>query len=771
MSEIRITFQSTPKTQTKTVVGSVESQQFIEHLRVGEVLNAQLKLVDGKYYLQIKNTELLISELDVKQWQLKEHQFVKLKVKSLTGATELQIIPNRSYDQRPNVQRPTDDVSISRANAELVKNNQGVDRNNSEQPVNKDVLPPRSDNDKLILEVRRFLNSTQLANSAATTHSLTEQVSTQTSTSNVRGKPVDNSSQLPTTTAKTAIIQQTSDKTDKLFGKSGLLPLSKQPNLNPDQNPKSVTTKQVEVSNVGQAELKQIAQKEKPFQQTTIQHSSNLNPSSLNPSSQQPINQLPSTQQQVNQQPNKQTPKINLNIQTKQKSNPSSGTKNTSVADAMNSLIQYSKSAINHSSLRSQSDQRTEISTNSHQASPKNIPQNTNEAAPAEHNNLKHLNLEIPVSIPDKDAFPLLSEKINAAYTRLVANPRSTTESFSKLLAQLNRLNQWSADNKSSRRSESGSQSEKLAADLKESLKDLFRYITPKENIKSAKSVERALRQSGTFLEKRMVKKERVSEEKKAKATPELTIHKDLKANLNRVMATSLYNLAKLKMPAQLQQTAPSTATINSQQNSSLNKNNGVNPTVTVSSSELLGQSKSNLLNNIKNKLIQYSSNKANATNTAELEAITKDVLKHTQAAVSRSQLTQLTNLRPETSAQQWLFEIPVFNKEDIDLFMLYMREHKKEEQNSTETKKWSIVMQFDIGGLGKIRAMLSWNKSSVEVKFFAENENTVELVSDELSYFKKLLNNQGLSFNELSVEQAKLDELSIQFSKAESNV
>ena len=60
---------------------------------------------------------------------------------------------------------------------------------------------------------------------------------------------------------------------------------------------------------------------------------------------------------------------------------------------------------------------------------------------------------------------------------------------------------------------------------------------------------------------------------------------------------------------------------------------------------------------------------------------------------------------------------------------------------------------------------MLSWENNKIQVRFLAEQQNTVNLVGTELEHFQKMLNKQDITFEQLTVEQAQLDDLSVQFS------
>jgi len=109
-------------------------------------------------------------------------------------------------------------------------------------------------------------------------------------------------------------------------------------------------------------------------------------------------------------------------------------------------------------------------------------------------------------------------------------------------------------------------------------------------------------------------------------------------------------------------------------------------------------------------------------------------------------------------------------NSKEVDTFLIQFAEHSADEDDNDGKKDWSLILQFDIAPLGKLRAMLTWHNEKVQVRFLTEQHNTAELISKELEYFQNVLTDQGLSFEQLTVEQSMLDDIKIRFSKGQSH-
>lgn len=742
MSEIRIIHQQTLQTPEQSAVRSQLSDQFVENLRTGQVLTARLVSMEGKYWLIVEDFKLAIPEEKVQQWQLREDQAIKLKVKSLSEPVELQIIKKPEVSQAtktindPLQKQPTLLQTMTDQATKAKTDNLPENKAAPQQPITKDGAEAQTkikhNAEKLILEVRNYFNKNILTTdnqgkSTSTDNQITKSGSQQT--------PDAGRSTASTEQPATAKITQRSLLSAGSMGTAALLSSSTEKatpeNRTNQANPDSVA-KSIPKSDSGQP----TASAPKDGENKQLNSPANTDLTNL----------LKSNKTTVENKVTAQTP-----LQQ--------GTRSSSENQQLKIAVPTDSGATGKPDVA--------VNIKSPQAAAV-LPANVRPAvdpATSSAAKVEKINFEIMASLPDKERFPLLSEKLIAAYQRHMNQRQPLTNSFNQLLTQLQRLNDWSTKYKSLRHSPNGEQSAKMATDLRQSLKDLFRYISQKDTLTSGKAVEKALRQSGTFLESRTAQQEN-AQQKQLKVSPELTLHKDLKANLNRVMATALYNLAKssASQSQSASQAAQTTATATATAKDALLS------TATRTAQETPALLKNNLLDNIKMQLRKYTAAQTAAGNLKELNIITKEVLKAVQSALSQSQLGQLTNLRPDTSAQQWFFELPVMNNNQLDVFSLYIKEHKVDEEHEKKSSEWSLVLQFNLGNLGRIRAMLKWQESQIKIRFLAEQSSTVALVDQELAQLKNKIAFEGLSFDELTVEQAQLDDLKIQFSESAIN-
>jgi len=802
MSEIRIIHQQIQRSLDNSVTHPRATDKFIENLRVGQVLEAQLVKVDNKYWLMIESIKLPIRKEIVVQLGLQENQAIRMKVRSKAEPVELQIIKTKSKNAEQAKQPAIinsrqvagqNQTNVSGRNNSSIATNAGANtgvvagnkvvqqeqstRTNSEGKQLKNNLTAADKNnaDKLIHEARKFLSKTIAAPILSSAESTKPDVAASTKASTTHGNTAKAKSN-GTINPKTGVTpsQSTGQQSKTTVASNNAISDSMR-NLISQSRANSVITAKAVIQN----------------EQSTTTKLNTVNPNLI----QQPTTKAvqPETKANLNTMRAVATPIKSEQAATK--SEQSTGKAEQSTIKAERSTIKAEQSTIKaeQSTIKAEqtavkgekhinrteqvalkgeqvvTKQKTTTGKNDSKAHLSTPGTSSNRVMPENKPiNLERAKLEVSVNLPDKDKFPLLSEKLAHAYQRLLPAQQTNAKSINNLFSQLQRLNQYSLNKKSTRGATTSTQSVKLAADLKESLKDLFRYISHKDNLKSGKSIEKALRQSGTFLEKRNRIVQESTKQQNTKTSVEPTLHKDLKANLNRVLATALYNLAKINT------TKPSTTTT-----TTTSTTTGSNPTTGTEKSspglarQLSGNtsaSGNNLIQNIRNQLSSFKGASARADFMPELEKITKEVLKNVQSAIFRSQLGQLTNLRPESAPQQWVFELPVMNNKEIDLFFVQFKEHETKDDDEKGKKGWSLILQFDIFPLGKIRAMLTWAENKVNIKFLAEQRATVDLVNNELKHFQNILSDQGLKFEELSVEHTLLNDMNINFSKVRTN-
>ena len=100
MSEIRIIHQQIQLSLEHTVAQSSVTDKFVDNLKVGQVLNAQLVHLDNKYWLMIESIKLPVSRDTIEQMGFKENQVIRMRVRSSSDPVELKIVKNKTPDRK-----------------------------------------------------------------------------------------------------------------------------------------------------------------------------------------------------------------------------------------------------------------------------------------------------------------------------------------------------------------------------------------------------------------------------------------------------------------------------------------------------------------------------------------------------------------------------------------------------------------------------------------------------------------------------------------------
>lgn len=142
-------------------------------------------------------------------------------------------------------------------------------------------------------------------------------------------------------------------------------------------------------------------------------------------------------------------------------------------------------------------------------------------------------------------------------------------------------------------------------------------------------------------------------------------------------------------------------------------------------------------------------------------------LLKLLAGMIHKLQFNQLhsllqSNTNAESPLQQsWFFELPIINAEQqIQTFNFRIdQEEKNPHLNKDEQEKelqWKLLLSFDLDGLGPIYVQVSLSKHSVSSVLWADHDSTLSLLESEAEYFKRQLENIGLSVDELRCQKGQ---------------
>lgn len=127
------------------------------------------------------------------------------------------------------------------------------------------------------------------------------------------------------------------------------------------------------------------------------------------------------------------------------------------------------------------------------------------------------------------------------------------------------------------------------------------------------------------------------------------------------------------------------------------------------------------------------------------LSTSTTDMLRQTEGALARLQLSQLASLPSDQQPQRlWSLELPVLHDQRTDLFQLRIEEEAAGSQAGSVTP-WSVMLAFDLPSLGPVHARILVNGPQVSATLWAERPSTAALFNDQLDELRNGLQRAGM--------------------------
>ncbi|MGH8145839.1 MAG: flagellar hook-length control protein FliK [Rhodanobacteraceae bacterium] len=128
------------------------------------------------------------------------------------------------------------------------------------------------------------------------------------------------------------------------------------------------------------------------------------------------------------------------------------------------------------------------------------------------------------------------------------------------------------------------------------------------------------------------------------------------------------------------------------------------------------------------------------------------DMLKHTQAALSRIEIMQL-EAHPAASPQAWMVEVPVRDDGGFDVLQLRF-EQEADDGEATATPRWTLSFTLEPPRLGEIHGQIRLHGVQVNVDLWAQHDAAVQALEEQTSVLARLLEGSGLQLMQLRVRQ-----------------
>ena len=275
-----------------------------------------------------------------------------------------------------------------------------------------------------------------------------------------------------------------------------------------------------------------------------------------------------------------------------------------------------------------------------------------------------------------------------------------------------------------------------LAADVNAAVRNIFKNLPSPYNLKTVSQVKNTIENSGLYIENKF-KNEIFSLLQGSSSRTH-----NLKTSLSSDLSAQLHRLANL-IRTQLVPTK-SSSPINTSQ---------VNPNTVKQAAPPIRASIEQSAPTIRAPIEQASLQ----TFTVREEAM-QNFLRQIETSLSHLQHTQLQNLNESQAGRPtWLFELPIKNGQDIDVFELRITEEESAQGEEKAKKIWNVTLQFDLAGLGKIKAHIKMMNEQISTQFYSESSDILSLFQQNFDFLRSRLRSNGLNVGELKCAHAIL--------------
>ncbi len=281
-----------------------------------------------------------------------------------------------------------------------------------------------------------------------------------------------------------------------------------------------------------------------------------------------------------------------------------------------------------------------------------------------------------------------------------------------------------------------------LPKQVTEHIDTLWRALPDASQLQRPDNLRQAIQYSGPFLESQLLKAEQGS----TRFFPAM----DTKTSLLRIaeaLRQQNINVGNRDTSAATQ--TPLTQPQTQSPLQSQPRNNSLNPQVGV---ETKNQPPAGRVDpNIPAPPSRQTQALINMTTNQLLELLTQQ----TEGSLQRTLTHQLQMLNPDNVRQQLAFELPIKHGNEVDVFD--MRIHPDQEgsqQNTAEQERpWTIMMAFNLEGLGAIRAQISLVNDHISTHWWAEQQQTVDLFQQHMSTLQDRLSHVGLDVDKVQCQ------------------
>lgn len=288
---------------------------------------------------------------------------------------------------------------------------------------------------------------------------------------------------------------------------------------------------------------------------------------------------------------------------------------------------------------------------------------------------------------------------------------------------------------------------------VQERIQTLWRTLPESNQLQRLTGIKQALQQSGPFLQSTLLG----MAQGQARNYPAMDVQTgllrlasairgqlDVQAQLARATGTATETGAS-RSPAATSTTGSPSAAL--QQNAAVSTTSGADPKSAAQANSDAGKPP--------HPVVPQAQPRAVA-NMPMLGAdqILEQVLQQTEASLARILTQQLQSLAQDPQRPTWLLELPVRHDNGVDVFdMRIHRDGKDQDPQQQAHHNWTVMLAFDLEGLGPVRVQISLQQDLVSTYWWADNPVTATLFQQHIDTLRTRMNAAGLQVNRLDCQ------------------
>lgn len=304
-------------------------------------------------------------------------------------------------------------------------------------------------------------------------------------------------------------------------------------------------------------------------------------------------------------------------------------------------------------------------------------------------------------------------------------------------------------------------QSQQLPESVQRAVHQLLQHVIDESALTQSNALKNALASSGVFTEKQLISQPAVIKQdfkanvlKVIAALEAIISQADPKNSVSaKAMMTTLPSLVSAALasngsnPSQLLNVL-----LSGQSNIPLGAVTSQTTVPPVITSQQQAQSLTQLLTRtgVMAEQLATTSSRLTPVELSELKNIFRE-LEGVHNKLQFNQLSMLKESESSTSITSWLFDVPIKNKQTIDLLQLQIDQHKEKSEDGQENDIWNVQLRIDTQNLGPVQATVTLSDQDVKVIFRAQRQQSAELLTDNLTLLHEALSRLGVSISHVS--------------------